>query len=205
MHLKQRGAALRLHVTIAAALIALAACGDRSATPDRTVGPTAPTAASPAQLDLSSTSAQLALAPVGAQSELLACPSMKAAQTSRIIGPGGGLIAVNGNAIAIPRGAVSTPTRFTLTVPGSGFAEVDVRAEGADHYVFSRPVVITIDYSSCGVAPAAKPFYGWYIDQSSHSLLENMAGVDDRYNQRLFFATMHLSGYAVAYVRDEVE
>ena len=96
-------------------------------------------------------------------------------------------------------------TRFTLTVPGSGYAEVDVRAEGTDHYVFSRPVVITIDYSDCGVAPTAKPFYGWYIDQSSHSLLENMAGVDDRYNQRLFFATMHLSGYAVAYVRDEVE
>jgi hypothetical protein len=188
---------------MAAALIALAACGDRSATPDRTVGPTV--SAPSAQLDLGSSSAQLALAPVGAKSELLACPSMKAAQASRIVGPGGGLIAVNGNAVAIPRGAVSTPTRFTLTVPGSGFAEVDVRAEGTDHYVFARPIVITIDYSSCGVTPTAKPFYGWYIDQSSHNLLENMAGVDDRYNQRLFFATMHLSGYAVAYVRDEIE
>ncbi|NUR33951.1 MAG: hypothetical protein HOQ30_08070, partial [Gemmatimonadaceae bacterium] len=63
-------------------------------------------------------------------------------------------------------------------------------------------VVVTIDYSMCGVEPTAHQFYGWYIDQSSHRLLQDMAAVDDRYNQRLFFATDHFSGYAVAYVRD---
>ena len=203
MYTKQKFAAMRLHVTMAAAIIALAGCGDRSATPDRTVGPTVDAPAT--QLINAPSTALLALAPVGVQSQLLACPAMKAGQATRMIGPGGGMIIVNGNAVAIPRGAVQTPTRFTLSVPGKGFAEVDVKAEGADHYVFSRPVVITIDYSSCGVAATDKPFYGWYIDQSSHNLLENMAGVDDRYNQRLFFATMHLSGYAVAYVRDQVE
>lgn len=199
VHMKRK-AARTLQITLAGALVALAGCADNSATPDRTVGPTV--GAPSAELASTATTSGLAIVPTSAQSELLACPAMKAGQATRVIGPGGGLLRVDGQAVAIPRGAVTAPTRFTLTVPGSGYAEIDVKAEGFDHYVFARPVVVTIDYSMCGVEPTAKPFSGWYIDQSSHQLLKDMAAVDDRYNQRLFFATDHFSGYAVAYVRD---
>ena len=195
-----RKAGRTLQITLAGALVALAGCADNGASPDRTVGPTV--SAPAAQLASTGTTSQLAIVPTSVQSELLACPGMKAGQATRVIGPGGGLLRVDGHAVAIPRGAVKTPTRFTLTVPGSGYAEIDVKAEGFDHYVFARPVVVTIDYSMCGVEPTSRPFYGWYIDQSSHKLLQDMAAVDDRYNQRLFFATDHFSGYAVAYVRD---
>lgn len=198
--LTKRKAALSLQIMMAATLVALAGCGDSAATPDRTVGPNVPAAA--AQLASTATTSQLSIVPTNGQSELLACPGMHAGEATRVIGPGGGLLRVDGQVVAIPRGAVTTPTRFTLTVPASGYAEIDVKAEGFEHYVFARPVVVTIDYSMCGVEPTAKPFYGWYIDQSSHKLLKDMAAVDDRYNQRLFFATDHFSGYAVAYVRD---
>lgn len=195
------GAAGIVRTTVVGALVALAACGDRGATPDRAVAPTTdiPSAA------LAPAAAQLAIVPTAEQTAILACPGMRAGQVTRMIGPGGGVLAFGGNAVAIPRGAVGHPTRFTLTVPSSGYAEIDVRAEGVEHYVFSRPVVVTIDYSMCGVGPTAKPFYGWYIDRSSRRMLENMGAVDDRYNQRLFFATSHFSGYAVAYIRDDVE
>ena len=196
----KRNAALSLQITLAAALVAVAGCGESAAAPDRTVGPSAVTPA--AQLAGAATTSQVTIVPAGAQSELLACPGMRAGEATRVIGPGGGLLRVDGHVVAIPRGAVNTPTRFSLTVPGNGYAEVDVKAEGFEHYVFARPVVVTIDFSMCGVEPTAHQFYGWYIDQSSHRLLQDMAAVDDRYNQRLFFATDHFSGYAVAYVRD---
>jgi hypothetical protein len=116
-----------------------------------------------------------------------------------VIGPRGGILAVDGSALAIPPGAVPVPTRFTFAVPASDIMQVEAHADGFEHYVFARPVVITIDYSRCAQSAEPLPsFSAWYIDTSTRSPLSWMGGVDDRRSHRLFFATGHLSGYAVS-------
>jgi len=133
--------------------------------------------------------------------QLLACNGPKSnAQSKAVIGPEGGFVAAGGSIMAVPPGAVPVATTFTMSVKGMPAVRVDIRAGNADHYVFQRPVVVTIDYSSCGSAADNLPaLSAWYVDNSGNTLLEDMGGMDDRGGRRVFFATDHLSGYAVAY------
>lgn len=166
------------------ALVAGAACSDAPPAPP-TGAPAAPARA-------------IATADAGA---LFECSAGAAASASRIITPAGGILAAGGHAIAIPRGAVASPTRFTITAPASRYVEVAIEAEGVEHYQFQRPVVVSLDYSRCGAAAEQIPasFTAWYVQDGTRSFLADMGGVDDRFSHRLFFSTDHLSGYAVAY------
>ena len=178
--------------TSALALVALAAaaCSD---------APTGPRSAAP--LPQSQTSAALAsISPASnSSSQYLACPSTHTFSASKVIGPRGGIVAVDGSALAIPPGAVPVPTRFTFVVPASDIMQIEAHADGVEHYVFNRPVIITIDYSRCARSADALPsFSAWYIDPGTRSALSWMGGIDDRRSHRLFFSTDHLSGYAVS-------
>jgi hypothetical protein len=169
------------------AAFAVAACSD---------APTSPTNAASRSVPID---ANAALVSAGNTSQYLSCPSTQSFSATKVIGPRGGILAVDGSALAIPPGAVATPTRFTLTVPASDIMQIDAHAEGVDHYVFQRPVIITIDYSRCARSVDQLPsFSAWYIDTATRSPLSWMGGVDDRLSHRLFFATGHLSGYAVS-------
>lgn len=176
-------------VVLAFAACAVSACSDAS---------TAPRAA-PSQRQTSAALTSV-VAPSSTSSDYLACPSTHTYSASKVIGPRGGIVAVDGSALAIPPGAVPVPTRFTLTVPASDIMQIEAHAEGVEHYFFQRPVLMTIDYSRCAESVEQLPsFSAWYIDTATRSPLSWMGGVDDRLSHRLFFATDHLSGYAVAF------
>ena len=130
---------------------------------------------------------------------LLACPGLNTEQASAMIGAAGGTLAVGGQLLAVPAGAVPTPTLFTMSVPPGPYLEIDVRAAGAVHYEFARPVSITIDYSRCRGQEVPLAIDAWYIDASTKEPLADMNGVDDRSHRRLTFVTDHLSGYALAW------
>jgi hypothetical protein len=173
-------------VVLALVACATSACGDAS---------TAPRAVQQ-QAAASLTSVA---APSSGSSDYLACPSTHTYSASKVIGPRGGIVAVDGSALAIPPGAVPVPTRFTLTVPASDIMQIEAHADGVEHYFFQRPVLMTIDYSRCAQSVEQLPsFSAWYIDSATRSPLSWMGGVDDRLSHRLFFATDHLSGYAVS-------
>ena len=173
-------------VVLTLAAIAVSACNDAS---------TAPGAA---QLQPSAALQSVAAASTSS-SDYLSCPSTHTYSASKVIGPRGGIVGVNGSALAIPPGAVPVPTRFTFIVPASDIMQVEAHAEGVEHYVFQRPVLMTIDYSRCAQSVELLPsFSAWYIDPATRSPLSWMGGVDDRLSHRLFFATDHLSGYAVS-------
>lgn len=180
-------AAIGAFTTFAA--LAVAACSDAPTSPSNAASRSVPTAANAALVSAASSTG----------SQYLSCPSTQSFSASKVIGPRGGIVAVDGSALAIPPGAVPTPTRFTLTVPASDIMEIDAHADGVDHYVFQRPVIITIDYSRCARTVDQLPsFSAWYFDPTTRSPLSWMGGVDDRLSHRLFFATGHLSGYAVS-------
>ena len=167
-------------------LLATAACSDAP-----TSAPASPSLRAPSR----------AVAAAEASSALLECSYSQAKSARRLITPAGGVLAVGGHAIAIPRGAVSRPTEITMSVPASRYVEVDIIATGHEHFQFKRPVVITLDYSRCGDAAddLLASFTAWYIDQPTRLFRADMGGVDDRLFRRIFFTTDHLSGYAVAY------
>ena len=166
-------------------LLAAAACSD------------APTSVASAQ-SLGTPSRAVVEAP--STGSLIECAVSRPASASKIITPAGGLLAAGGHAIAIPRGAVTRPVRITMTVPASKYVEVDISAEGAAHYQFARPVVVTLDYSRCGAsADELSSLTAWYVDAPTRLFRADMGGIDDRLFRRLFFTTDHLSGYAVAY------
>lgn len=111
-------------------------------------------------------------------------------------GASGATLGGGGVAVTIPAGAVLQPTQFLIRIPSTPYAEVEIHANGQEHYQFHEPVVISIDYSRCGT-PAGN-LSAWHIDPDTKALLENMGGVNDVLNERVLFSTMHLSGYAIA-------
>lgn len=127
---------------------------------------------------------------------LSVCEVVPAGQVRAVIGAGGGSIHVRGVSMTLPPGAVQSDTEFRVHVPSSRHAEVDIRANGQEHFQFLAPVVISMDYSRCDTP--AGPLSAWHIDPETKTLLENMGGVDDTLNRRVVFSTMHLSGYAIA-------
>ncbi|MDB4880918.1 MAG: hypothetical protein JWL60_2364 [Gemmatimonadetes bacterium] len=175
---------LRRVAALAFAIVAGAACATDSSTG------VAPGAAGEPRLPLVG----------GSGSTLLQCEPPAAAQTvTGVIGLPGGTLQVGGTRMVIPENAVPTPTTFTLTVPRSPFVEISVRAGDAEHYLFQRPVLVTIDYGRCaGSLDPVRPVTAWHIDEGSRSLLENMRGLDVRLTRSITFSTGHLSGYAVA-------
>jgi hypothetical protein len=135
----------------------------------------------------------------GDPTKLLVCPSGTAQSATGVIGSLGGVLSVGGTSVTIPANAVLQPTSFTLTVPASKYVEIEVTAGDADHYLFSQPVVVAIDYGRCGGGSLlSTPHQAWNIDPATKALLENMGGVDSKLTHTVVFSTIHFSGYALA-------
>jgi hypothetical protein len=102
--------------------------------------------------------------------------------------------------MTVPAGAVPTPTRFTMAVPPGRYMELDITAEGHEHYTFARPVTIAVNYGRCrGRDIPASSLDAWYIDSDSKALIDEMDGVDHRAERTVVFSTDHLSGYILLY------
>ena len=131
---------------------------------------------------------------------LVECPTNQTEAASGVVTPLlGGTVAVGGFSITLPAGAVLEPTTITVTVPASRYLEVDIRADGQEHFQFLQTATVTLDYSRCGRGNIdLKPLTVWYIDAATKQLLENMPSVDDKLLRRITFTTSHLSGYALA-------
>jgi len=172
--------------------MALGACSDR------------PSLAAPDHITLSPPTLSQTALPAQASPNtagLLVCSVAAPATGSAVIGPNGGSLVVAGHAMVVPKGAVPTPTRFTMDVPASPYIEVTIHPDNEEHYSFKRPVVITLSYSRCTDAELpAKPLRAWWIDPRTKNSLGVMAGFDDRHDKRVVLFTDHLSGYAVAHL-----
>lgn len=130
---------------------------------------------------------------------LISCPTTSTESVTQRIGLSGGVLAIGGTRVVIPLGAVLSPEDFTLTIPESPYAEIRVRTGTAEHYLFQRPVLMSIDYSRCATPALDQHALSvWNIDPDSKALLEQMTSVDLKLTHTITFTTIHLSGYAVA-------
>jgi hypothetical protein len=135
----------------------------------------------------------------GVAPDLLVCPSDTTSSAQATIGLLGGTVGAGRTRIVIPPGAVLVPRVFTVTVPASRLMEVQITAQGFDHFQFLLPVQVTIDYSRCGENPSAlAALSAYYIDERTKWPLQLMPGSDDKSARAYTFVTDHLSGYAIA-------
>ena len=130
---------------------------------------------------------------------LLQCPTNQTTFATGLVDALGGSVFLGATGIALPAGALTTPTLLQVTVPASTYMEIDVSAVGFDTFLFQQPVTITIDYSRCNRSDVdQKTLHVYHIDPLTKQLLEDMGGVDDKASHQITFTTGHLSGYAVA-------
>ena len=132
-------------------------------------------------------------------SVLVECPTDQSTSASALVTPLGGVVTAGGTSISVPAGAVLVPTTITVTVPASQYMEVDITADGAEHFTFQTPVTVSVSYARCTRDNINKEaLEAWYIDSNTKALLQNMGGTDDKTARTVTFVTDHLSGYAVA-------
>jgi hypothetical protein len=126
----------------------------------------------------------------------LSCKNDQEKTFAATVGPEGASFSKHGVEVVVPAGALSEPTDFVVRVPASQYAEIDVTANGQEHFQFLKPVTMSLDYGRCertlGLGLSV-----WHIDPVTGSLLENMGGVDDPLNKQIIFSTLHLSSYAI--------
>jgi len=136
--------------------------------------------------------------PPPANPTLAVCPSDQSESTSGLLGILGGTISLDGSSVLVPLGALLTGTSIELTIPASQYMEIGVTANGG-HFLFERPISITIDYSRCSSDVQSKTLTVYTIDPGTKALLENMGGVDNKLTHQITFTSSHLSGFAIAY------
>lgn len=137
--------------------------------------------------------------PSGSQG-LVACPSVTSTSASAIVTILGGSVLLGQTGITLPAGAVTLPTLLSVTLPVSSYAEVDIKANDLESFLFQRTVTVSIDYSRCPAANVDdERLMVWYIDPATKRFLENMGGTDNKAAKRITFTTDHLSSYAIAH------
>src|SRR4051812_30752055 len=133
------------------------------------------------------------------QPTLVACPTNGTVQAQSTIGLLGGLLSVGGTTVAIPAGALLTPTDIVLTIPASQYMEIDISVPGVEHFLFEKAILVTMDYSRCQRNNIDRgPLQVWHIDTNTKALLEPMTTIDNKLTRTVLFTTGHLSGYALA-------
>lgn len=132
-------------------------------------------------------------------SGLLVCPTSVSRVASKVIGPKGGTVSVAGHRVTLSPGAVRRPTLITVIAPASRYLEVDLRADGQEHYNFAAPVEVTVSYDRCARRDVdLRSLSAWYIDARSKAMLENMPSRHLREQRAVTFTTTHFSNFAIA-------
>jgi hypothetical protein len=123
---------------------------------------------------------------------LLACAHGTAATASATIGPAGGRIAVDGNVLLIPGGALEEEVVITATVPADDIAAVEFAPSGLR---FRKPASMVLSAEGCE-APASAPAAA-YLDDSG-TIIERIDAVWHPRWKALVAPITHFSSYAIA-------
>ncbi|HEX6059538.1 MAG TPA: hypothetical protein VFZ11_11030 [Gemmatimonadaceae bacterium] len=140
------------------------------------------------------------VAAADASPTLLSCPNLRGKSASRRIGPNGGSVTIAGTKLIVPPGAVSAETELVMSIPVSQYLEIDIVADGREHFEFERPVTIRVNYAHCRSEEAdLASLSAWHVDDATHDFLQGMESVDDKRGRKVTFQTDHLSRYAIAW------
>jgi hypothetical protein len=127
---------------------------------------------------------------------LLKCSSVPFAQDVETIGSGGGVLSAGGHTLVIPAGALSVPTKITMTVPtGLSVNAVEFEPEGLQ---FARPASLTMSYANCNLLGKLLPKRIAYTDDNLN-ILTYLLSIDNLLAKRVTGQVNHFSDYVVAW------
>lgn len=127
-------------------------------------------------------------------SGLLFCGPLPYASDVRTIGPEGGELRIGPHRLAIPPGAVQSPTVITGEAPVSSAVRVTLSPDGLQ---FDRPATLTLSYAHCGLLPNVLPPTVVQID-GILGILERLTSTVTSPGE-VSAPLEHFSGYAVAW------
>lgn len=134
---------------------------------------------------------------------VLTGPDANGSEASAWIGSEGGVVKTAAYTLTVPRGAVSTKTRFVVrpTNTGAYMVELDAYVNGLLGQVevgskgFKKPVQLTISYAKANGVTNEKKISIVYVTSSSHGTLQPVV-VDTRDND-VTAQLSHFSKYAM--------
>ena len=126
---------------------------------------------------------------------LVGCNQQQYGFASKVIGPMGGTIRVNGHSLTIPAGALDREVFITAEAPADNFASVKFQPEGLR---FAKKATLTLDYSFC---PLGRLDLLKHVAYTSDNLniLSLLLSTDDLLRMKQIAGLDHFSRYAVAW------
>jgi hypothetical protein len=138
--------------------------------------------------------ANLTGSPLGPQG-LIRCTPLAAVSVTQTIGPEGGTLSVGAHQLAVPPGALLTPTTITAVAPADTVNEVRFSPEGL---VFQLPATLWMSYGNCDLAGNPGPKEIVYATDELN-ILEHLPSSDDPLSRTVIAPLQHFSVYAVAW------
>jgi hypothetical protein len=138
--------------------------------------------------------------------KLMANSSKTTYLLSEVVGPQGAYFESGKYSLAIPAGAVTEPTLFTVTVLGDGYYSAEFHATRVDELGntvdvgaqgFNVPLVVTFPYNAKKFPDPSKLAIAWLKDGTYTGELLPLTTVADKRQQKLSALLHHFSSYAV--------
>lgn len=126
---------------------------------------------------------------------LVGCNQQQYGIASRVIGPLGGSIQVNGHVLVIPPGALAQNVLITAEAPNDNYASVRFQPEGLR---FAKQARLTLDYSFCPIGRLNLLKRVAYTSDSL-DILSYLLSTDDLLRMQVSARLDHFSRYAVAW------
>jgi hypothetical protein len=126
---------------------------------------------------------------------LLTCTPLAYDSVTQTIGPAGGTLAVGGQTLTVPAGALDTPVSITAVAPSDTVSHVRFHPEGL---TFQQPASLTLSYANCSLLGSLAPKQIAYTTDALQ-ILEYVPSLDDLRGQTVTGQLHHFSEYAIAW------
>lgn len=120
-----------------------------------------------------------------------ACTTSGYGSVTRTVGPSGAFIVIGPHSLAIPPGALSSPTTITATAPAGSSLRIDFEPHNLQ---FSRNTVLTFSYAECTLPPLVPRIV--YVDNLLNPL-EILPTLNLTFSKTVHAKVKHFSGYMV--------
>lgn len=179
--------AVRALAVLVFVLLVAPSCSEAPTTPAVPAVPAVPAALAP-RADL--------IGSLVGSSGLLKCSNLPYASSTVTIGPGGGSISAGPHMLVVPPGALSAPTKITMTAPtGLGVNAVKFQPEGLQ---FRAPAALTMSYANCSLLGKLLPKRIAYTDDNLN-ILSYLLSIDNLLSKYVTGKVNHFSDYVVAW------
>ncbi len=114
--------------------------------------------------------------PTGSDVKFIQCGTNDPVAQSATIGPGGGVLFVDGHSLVLPPGAVRESVSFTATILADQYLKVRIQANGNESWQFDAPAVLTLSFDQCDLPGSPDRLRIYKIDPQKNTVISDLGG-----------------------------